>query len=297
MFFDLAPWKTSAYTFIFLIGVLLITRLPSGGCVPNYGNDYTFNSSSSNLMYAYSAYCPDEKLRSWNCYWCKNENAIPTTVTNTFSDRLTHAFGYAGYNNHQIIFAFRGSQDLINWIYNLRFPKTSPYDGIPGARVHKGFYKTYESIQDEVRKESTFLVKKFPNRPIIVTGHSLGGALAVLCGNDLAMHLNSAVPIYVWTYGAPRVGNLNFANFFDLHVTESWRTVNQRDLVTHLPLQKMGFEHSTREVWFENNTSTFVICSATDGEDPSCSASTDQWAESIEDHLDYLGFQLGNDDC
>jgi len=218
-------------------------------------------------------------------------------VTAVFWDDKTHTYGFAGFNSREIVVSFRGSQDLINWIYNLRFPKTAPYDDIPNARVHKGFYQCYESVQTELRPAIAALVQAHPDLPIVVTGHSLGGAIAVICAVDLDLHVvQGKIPISVWTYGAPRVGNAEFSDFYDTHTDVSWRTVNQNDIVPHLPFTSMGFEHTTRESWFPNDFVHFKECSPDNGEDPSCSASVSQWAESIDDHLDYLGFYLSQGD-
>ena len=41
---------------------------------------------------------------------------------------------------------------------------------------------------------------------ILLTGHSLGGAMATLAGNDLRQQLPSSVHISCYTFGAPRLG-------------------------------------------------------------------------------------------
>jgi predicted lipase len=51
---------------------------------------------------------------------------------------------------------------------------------------------------------------KHPGAPIFVTGHSLGGALAVIAALDLKLSLNVKVTVY--TYGQPRVGNAKFSD-------------------------------------------------------------------------------------
>ena len=45
---------------------------------------------------------------------------------------------------------------------------------------------------------------------ILVTGHSLGGALAILCAKKIAK-LNKSIKVDVITLGAPRVGDASFA--------------------------------------------------------------------------------------
>ena len=47
------------------------------------------------------------------------------------------------------------------------------------------------------------------NKKVFVTGHSLGGAMAVLCAYRLQE--KAKIDVYgVYTYGCPRVGNLQF---------------------------------------------------------------------------------------
>lgn len=51
----------------------------------------------------------------------------------------------------------------------------------------------------------------YPSAKIIVSGHSLGGALAVLCALDLHRTYNKVDRLT--TIGQPRIGNSEFANY------------------------------------------------------------------------------------
>ena len=77
-----------------------------------------------------------------------------------------------------------------------------------------------EAILDEIQ-----------DKPLFLTGHSMGGALAMLAGCRLAKAGRS--PIAVYTYGAPRVGDPNFCAGYAL---PTYRVVNRLDLVPELPL-------------------------------------------------------------
>lgn len=59
------------------------------------------------------------------------------------------------------------------------------YRGIPNARVHSGFYSAYEAIADDVVKQMKIYVNKYPSASILITGHSLGGALATFAALDI----------------------------------------------------------------------------------------------------------------
>jgi predicted lipase len=119
-----------------------------------------------------------------------------------------------------------------------------------------------------------------------VTGHSLGAALAVLCALDLKHNGYSQVSVI--NLGQPRVGNQVFAQYYNETITDSFRMVNQRDWVPHLPPRFIDFYHVPTEVWFQSDDYHYVICDES-GEDPSCSDSLD-FPFSIYDHEDYFGY-------
>ncbi|KXZ49775.1 hypothetical protein GPECTOR_19g226 [Gonium pectorale] len=73
---------------------------------------------------------------------------------------------------------------------------------------------------------------------VLLTGHSLGGALATLAAYELAKEKKDhgrLFDISLYTYGAPRVGNQAFAEDFDARVTDAWRMVNPKDVVPRVP--------------------------------------------------------------
>lgn len=114
------------------------------------------------------------------------------------------------------------------------------------AKLHRGFAEAYMSVSERVMKGIQRLYKEEP-RPIFLTGHSLGGALATICAFDCFLGLElTAGDLYVATYGSPRVGNGAFRRLYDEAVPASWRVVVAPDLVTKLP--KVGYEHVGKKV-------------------------------------------------
>jgi predicted lipase len=72
---------------------------------------------------------------------------------------------------------------------------------------------------------------------ILVTGVSLGGALAAFSTYDLVTyfkHTKKEVTILSYTFGQPRIGNENFAKTIDEAIT-IYRVVHNSDPVPHLP--------------------------------------------------------------
>jgi hypothetical protein len=59
--------------------------------------------------------------------------------------------------------------------------------------------------------------------------------------------------------------------------------------VPHLPQEVLGFEHIATEVFFDEPSSHYTVCSGS-GEDPKCSDQFD-FDTYISDHLDYMAIQ------
>ena len=54
------------------------------------------------------------------------------------------------------------------------------YGKCSGCSVHEGFYKAEQGVYSTVYDEVSRLVNEYPSYQIVVTGHSLGAALATL---------------------------------------------------------------------------------------------------------------------
>jgi triacylglycerol lipase len=106
------------------------------------------------------------------------------------------------------IVAFRGTADLRNWLTDLDCEMT-PLCWASG-KVHRGFAAALESIAAPL---DAALDPADPRR-IWITGHSLGGALAMLFA--LRLKLRRGVDAAgVYTFGQPRVGNIPFSLGYD----------------------------------------------------------------------------------
>jgi hypothetical protein len=132
-----------------------------------------------------------------------------------------------------LVIAFRGSANLHDWFIDLDAVYESGY--FPG-KIHIGFLRCYEIIRKKLLDGIASL--RNPDQPILFTGHSLGGALAVISAIDNAQ-LNRR-DISVVTFGQPRVGNSEFCRFAQQKLDETQvsyhRIVNTRDIVPRVPL-------------------------------------------------------------
>jgi hypothetical protein len=91
-------------------------------------------------------------------------------------------------------------------------------------KVHSGFLKAFNHVSDAIADD----LAKNKGVPIYITGHSLGGALAVMATRLLVSDSQGAC----YTFGGPRVGN---AKVDDQIKTPIYRIVNSADLVPRVP--------------------------------------------------------------
>ncbi|EGC33148.1 hypothetical protein DICPUDRAFT_154842 [Dictyostelium purpureum] len=257
---------------------------------------FSMDSMFLQLMYSYTAYCIPEQIVNWTCPYCiYNSSVTPLLVTQLIDNDSTNTFGFIGITTDKksIVISFRGTEmeSLDNWITNLNFPKSEPYPGFPGALVHSGFNRAYRNVRNIVHSGLNFTLGVCPTcEKLIITGHSLGGALAIMAATDIYESQLTTLPLEMYTFGSPRVGDVAFAEYFESTViTNYWRIVYDHDLVPHLPPMQLNFYHLPTEVWFNNasDPSQHIVCNPT-GEDPSCSDSL-KVALNVFEHLAYFG--------
>lgn len=133
----------------------------------------------------------------------------------------------------EFVIIFPGSASWRDWLTNLKFAKTKWRDGV---KVHEGFLEAFRSVAGEI------LTRVSGAQSVIITGHSLGGALATLCA-DAAADMGVDVDA-VYTFGSPRVGNGEFARQYNEELADvTFRIVNARDPVSHAPPFFMAYQH------------------------------------------------------
>ncbi|KAF5466260.1 hypothetical protein F2P56_016203 [Juglans regia] len=99
-----------------------------------------------------------------------------------------------------------------------------------------------------VKSKLLSLLKEHKNAKFVVTGHSLGGALAILFPTVLVLHEEKEIMqrlLCVYTFGQPRVGNKELGRFMEAHlnypVPKYFRVVYCNDLVPRLPYDDKTF--------------------------------------------------------
>lgn len=156
-------------------------------------------------------------------------------------------FGLVAYNQTDAtaIVSIRGTMSIWEWIDDIEVIP-GPYLADPAAgHVHMGFQLLYEHI---CRSTADVLQNNCPGvRRIYVTGHSLGAALAVLCGFDIVQRVKLGVTPELHTFAGPRIAAPDFAASFNSVIKTCERVVNFMDFVPQLPLPPQ-YEHVGQEL-------------------------------------------------
>jgi predicted lipase len=118
-----------------------------------------------------------------------------------------------------------------------------------GARFHQGFVNAMADIWDPVYVATAAALKK-QDRPLWITGHSLGGALALFAAWLFQRKMIGVHQIY--TFGAPMIGNAEAAKAFDREFGgKIFRYVNLLDPIPLLPTMSLvanQYGHCLKEV-------------------------------------------------
>lgn len=192
---------------------------------------------ASNLAYAIDYNQPPTQQSIDATTLIRQIGLIPTTLK--FKQIDWHACFY-GETPNEAILAFRGTLppsvvaedpdqfiDVVSdWVGDAKI-RLVEGENLPG-RVHKGFLESLDALWPAVE-----IFTAEARRPLCVTGHSKGGALAFLASCRLSK--TGKKPQEVQTFAAPRVGDAAFAAAYDVEIPNTCRVEYRDDLVPHLP--------------------------------------------------------------
>ncbi|KAL2499678.1 alpha/beta-Hydrolases superfamily protein [Abeliophyllum distichum] len=257
------PEKESA-TFLSLIGNIdKRVKLDA-----NIGNgDRKYNASlcamASKVSYENKAYVESTVKDHWKMDFVEFYD-----LWNDYQQKATTQAFMLQDTNEIIVVAFRGTEafDADAWSSDFDI---SWYE-LPGmGKVHGGFMKALglqkslgwpqeqaknkpETAYYAIRKKLKEILRENDKAKFIVTGHSLGGALAILFPAILAFHEESWLLDRlegIYTFGQPRVGDEKFGEFvkgkLEKHNVPYYRFVYSFDMVPRLPYDDstLTFKH------------------------------------------------------
>ncbi len=153
----------------------------------------------------------------------------------------TQAFYAATANDRYLAFRGTESRNPRDWVVDSRF-KAGP--GALGS-VHSGFDQALSEIWPELAADLAA-----DARPLTVTGHSLGGGLAIIAGARLID--SGSAPAAVYVFGCPRPGLIDFRDGYDRALKNlTHRVINHIDIVTRVPLLYQSYRAPGHRQYFD----------------------------------------------
>ena len=252
---------------------------------------YDINVAETAVWLSGAAYCGKDNYTSMKL-------AGPASnfiVENVLYDKKTDLEGYTGVliSTNSIYVVFRGSFSDRNWIDDFEILKTKYHTFSEcDCKVHRGFYQATLNLKNSTINSVNFLKKKYGYSNVIVTGHSLGAAIAQMMGMELvAVNISNII----YNYGQPRVGDKDYARFVNSILEQQlklYRFTHDKDIIPHVPPLDIGYVHSCREI-FENINGTLKNCSLENCEDQTCANQFPLIDTNIKEHMYYLKHYLG----
>lgn len=134
--------------------------------------------------------------------------------------------------------SFRGTESRGDWLRNVNVPGRTRAYGV----AHRGFLGAFQAVESRLRSA----LSGTSGRKLILTGHSLGGALATVMAAEWQDFMPAS---WIVTFGQPAVGSGAFRMFFLQHYSgKFFRFVNDDDIVPRVP---PGYEHVGRLLHFD----------------------------------------------
>jgi triacylglycerol lipase len=171
-----------------------------------------------------------------------------------FKGAGTDAEGFVATMDGAIAIVFRGTDSLDNWLDDGEVLLVPFRDK---GSVHLGFKSSLDSVWSVIA--GALDKSKGGGRTLWITGHSLGGALALLAAAYLRFPLDAAATIPkpiagLYTFGQPRVGNSLFGKPCDADFGDRYfRFVNSVDIVPRVPPRLLGYWHAGKVEYIDVN--------------------------------------------
>lgn len=237
-----------------VLGSLLVAR-QSGSFTPLPLSTAQQNAYLPHAHFASAAYCLQSDVQAWNCGGdCTAlPNFINVTVGGNNADRVPWFVGYyndstadltmTGNNDGKgtIVVSHQGTAGTIALFGILSLTPIAPSSSIFGtgvpstARVATGFAGYHSRTQANILAAVKGKMAAYNTTKILVTGHSLGGALSVLTALQLKNVLPTGTTVSSISFAQPRIGNKALADYIGSRLNVIRHVNNKGDIVPVVP--------------------------------------------------------------
>ncbi|KAI0794401.1 lipase [Fomes fomentarius] len=217
--------------------------------------------------YASAGYCTASATLAWNCGAnCKaNPTFLPLASGGDGTDVQFWFVGYdpslktivvshQGTNTSNIVSLLTDGDVTLDTLSPTLFPGLSS-----SIKVHEGFANAHSKSAPSVLNAVQTAVTKYGTHNVLVTGHSLGGAISLLNAVYLPLHISGLKITYA------------FADYLDAHtaLASVAHINNKEDLVPILPGRFLGYRHPSGEIHIQDS-GAWLACPGQDNTDARC---------------------------
>jgi hypothetical protein len=200
----------------------LFTNNQQKELITNYLEEFTKKNKKSSLLKLLDVIGYDHEAEIETLI--AELNSLNAKLEETFDCNGTQAILLS--TDKFITLAFRGTESTS--IKDIKSDtKATTTNCETGGKIHSGFKEAFEEVGLDIQK----VLNKdcYADKQLLITGHSLGGALATIASKKLAHKAGIAA---CYTFGSPRVGDEDWIS--DIK-TPLYRVVNASDCVTMMP--------------------------------------------------------------
>jgi len=151
----------------------------------------------------------------------------------------TDTQAFISHHDEVILICVRGTASGADALRDANAHQVAFGDGF--GKAHEGFYKAYRAMRDFVL---LYLDQFYAGQRVLICGHSLGGAIALLLAEGLRRTPDRDYNILLYTFGAPRAADSEFTDGASALVHH--RIVNHNDPVPSVPAPWMN---TTAKLW------------------------------------------------
>ncbi len=146
--------------------------------------------------------------------------------------------GFLAFDDRRAVVALAGTEDVKDVLKDAQiWVQEGREDPLCGKKVgiHNGFYRALRQVRKDPALFQRLEQLQAQGRSVYFTGHSLGGALAVILAYFTRLDHPEIQVAGVYTYGQPYTGTRSFQTCYDTRLkTVTFRYVNNDDAIPRL---------------------------------------------------------------